>query len=449
MKRFAFILILLCASVCCGDEYLGSWKIDDYVTITVTTHQFSTGAAYAATGNVLLDIYEDATDTEIVNDTTMSNFDSRTGLYQARVQLLTATGFEKGKHYTCVVAATVDGVAALWTANFQIEAEVDSQTNSGTVTPAAASITAATIASNAFTSDELDTTFIDEIYDDSLRNNKVKRSAGWWLQKGGGGDPLEITGTAQGGSANTIILEAGSSSNDGDYLPCIVELISGTGSPTNRTGVLYAGSTLTMTVAENWPGASPSSDTGYVLRVAPVSNFAAEGIAQSATGSTLTLASGDVGTDDLTGWLNIRSGTGSGTTVYSVTDSWDANDTLKIGSAWAGSQPDNTSYYVFVPTGSTASDTPTPSGLTYEEVEYIIDQEIGDANNTNVVGDIAALETVIEGILGDPNEASISADLVIIEAMVDSMESEIGSISGSYDLDALWDLCWDIWMTMP
>ncbi len=56
MKRWLIPLVLLLASVARGD-YLGPWKIGDYVTVTACTHGFSTGAAYAATGDVHLDIY--------------------------------------------------------------------------------------------------------------------------------------------------------------------------------------------------------------------------------------------------------------------------------------------------------------------------------------------------------------------------------------------------------
>jgi hypothetical protein len=124
--------------------YLGSWKIDDYVPIPVACHRFTTGAAYAPT--VLnYSIYEDGGTAPLIENEDMvpaSPFDAIVGLYLARPQLTAAAGFEKGKNYTVVIAATVDGVAALETHTFQIEAEVDSNTNSGLVTPAADSITA-------------------------------------------------------------------------------------------------------------------------------------------------------------------------------------------------------------------------------------------------------------------------------------------------------------------
>ncbi len=115
--------------------YLGSWKIDDYLPIPVTTHKFSTGAAFAPT-SLTYSIYEDATATGLDEDVDMvvaSPFDSVVGFYLARRQLTAAAGFEKGKNYTVLVKATVDGVAAIAAHTFQIEAEVDANVVSGTV----------------------------------------------------------------------------------------------------------------------------------------------------------------------------------------------------------------------------------------------------------------------------------------------------------------------------
>jgi len=107
--------------------YLGSWKIDDYLPIPVTTHRFSSGAAYAPT-SLTYSIYEDATATGLYEDVDMtvaSPFDTVTGFYLSRVQLTAAAGFEKGKNYTVLIKATVDSVAAIAAHTFQIEAEVD------------------------------------------------------------------------------------------------------------------------------------------------------------------------------------------------------------------------------------------------------------------------------------------------------------------------------------
>ena len=106
-------------------SYLGSWKIDDYVPIPVTTHKFSTGAAFAPTV-LTYSIYEDGSTTGLAEDVDMtpaSPFDGVVGFYLARPQLTAAAGFEKGKNYTVLVKATVDSVAAITSHTFQIEAE--------------------------------------------------------------------------------------------------------------------------------------------------------------------------------------------------------------------------------------------------------------------------------------------------------------------------------------
>jgi hypothetical protein len=123
MKYLCLFLMLFSFA---SADYLGSWAIDDVITVMTTTHRFSTGAAYAATGNVDLWVYEDVTAAQI-QTLTMSAFDSITGLYEEQVTLSTANGFEAGKHYTVLIQATVDSVSAITTHNFQIEAEVNVQ----------------------------------------------------------------------------------------------------------------------------------------------------------------------------------------------------------------------------------------------------------------------------------------------------------------------------------
>ena len=120
-------------------SYLGSWKIDDYLTIPATTHRFSTGAAYAPT-SLTYTIYEDDSTVHLVENVDMvpaAPFDGIVGFYLAKIQLLAITGFEKGKNYTIVLKATVDSVAAISYHTFQIEAEVDANTVSASVTLAA------------------------------------------------------------------------------------------------------------------------------------------------------------------------------------------------------------------------------------------------------------------------------------------------------------------------
>ena len=113
--------------------YLGSWKIDDYLTFPANTHNASTGAATDADAVPAYRIYEDETATPIVTGN-MALLDSSNtaGFYSEQVQLTAASGFEKGKSYTIYISAAVSSVTGTMSHTFQIEAEVDANTVSAT-----------------------------------------------------------------------------------------------------------------------------------------------------------------------------------------------------------------------------------------------------------------------------------------------------------------------------
>jgi len=107
-------------------SYLGSWKIDDYLTFTCNTHTASTGAATDADAAPAYRVYEDDTGTPILTGT-MDKLDdaNTTGFYEQKIQLTAANGFEKGKRYTIYISAVVATITGTMGHNFQIEAEVD------------------------------------------------------------------------------------------------------------------------------------------------------------------------------------------------------------------------------------------------------------------------------------------------------------------------------------
>ena len=105
--------------------YLGSWKIDDYLTFPVNTHTPATGAATDADAVPTWRIYEDETGTAIATGSTAKLDDTNTtGFYSERIQLLAATGFEAGKSYTIYISATVGAIVGTMSHTFQIQAEV-------------------------------------------------------------------------------------------------------------------------------------------------------------------------------------------------------------------------------------------------------------------------------------------------------------------------------------
>ncbi len=122
-------------------NYLGEYKIDDYITFGVQLHKFASGAVFAPTGDVTYTFYEN-------NNTgptggTLPQYGSKVGLYTTRIQLTSAAGFEVGKDYLIHIEATVDGVAAAELSMFRIvgNPKVDVDTIKGQAVTCSASVT--------------------------------------------------------------------------------------------------------------------------------------------------------------------------------------------------------------------------------------------------------------------------------------------------------------------
>lgn len=114
-------------------SYLGSYKIDDYLTFCANTHDPDTGVATDADSVPTYRVYEDETATPILTGSTaLLDAANTTGFYSERVQLTAANGLEKGKCYTIYITATVDSDTGTMHHTFQIEAEVDANTVSAT-----------------------------------------------------------------------------------------------------------------------------------------------------------------------------------------------------------------------------------------------------------------------------------------------------------------------------
>ena len=322
---------------------------------------------------------------------------------------------------------------------FDLSTATVSPTNSSitTSTFASGAINAAAIAADAIGSSELATGAIDEILDNTLTNNKIKQSLAWYVQRGGGGDPLALSGTAQaGGTSNTIVLAAATPGVDDAFTPCSITLLSGTGAYAIRTGLTYNSTTKVLTILETWPGSPPNATTTYKIDYAPSSALSAEGVAQAGTTNTVQLASGDVGADNLTGLVQLVSGTGSGSTVYAVRDSYDANETIVITGTWAGASPDTTTYYKFTPAGAQVSDASTPTaGLSVADVQSALAglgydatlaTNLGTANSnvTDILADTGAVDTASELrtlLVGANIELATEPNQSLIKAITDRL----------------------------
>jgi hypothetical protein len=133
--------------------------IDEVIVFDITTHDPATGGVIDADSAPTFDVFEETTDTPILDDQTMTKRTSLTGNYRGSITASAANGFEAGKWYSVIVTATVDSITAKdVTKNFRVVPaessagvpKVDVSHAAGTAW-ASGAITAASIASDAIT----------------------------------------------------------------------------------------------------------------------------------------------------------------------------------------------------------------------------------------------------------------------------------------------------------
>ena len=109
-----------------------SWKVDDLYTFTLSVNGSS--GAVDADSVPSYRVYEDETGTAILTGS-MAKLDdtNTTGYYSEQLTLSAANGLEKGKSYNIIMCAAISSVTHCAMEAFQIEAEVDSNTVTGTV----------------------------------------------------------------------------------------------------------------------------------------------------------------------------------------------------------------------------------------------------------------------------------------------------------------------------
>lgn len=86
--------------------------LDEVVHFDVVTHRVDTGAVSDADSPPTFDVFEEATDTPILDDQAMTKRTSLTGNYRGTFTASAANGFEAGKWYSVVVSGTVNSVSA-------------------------------------------------------------------------------------------------------------------------------------------------------------------------------------------------------------------------------------------------------------------------------------------------------------------------------------------------
>ena len=192
MKRFIFILIMMLASVVNAD-WLGTFNIDEYVPIHITTSQFSTGALLT-TANAQYRIYEETngtfSTTEVVGPTSLTmDFDGQTGLHVGSVQLSAANTFEVGKSYVIFVEATVDSVVAGTSHGFRIRAAP---------LAIASGVNMTSISGDSTAADNLESTYDGTGYNDDVAPAQQQQL-----------DNIANTGAAINVVANTAVITEG------------------------------------------------------------------------------------------------------------------------------------------------------------------------------------------------------------------------------------------------
>jgi hypothetical protein len=155
---------------------------------------------------------------------------------------------------------------------------------------------------------------------------------------------VELEGTAQSGTATTIVLQDGNehSISDDFYNDYYIVINSGTGSGPQGVKITdYVGATLTASVA-SWPIATPDATSIYSLHTGIV------GQAAAGTTSTITLeaTNGHSTSDDFYNgwWIKLTAGPGLGVTGYKVLDYVGATRVITIDGTFSGT-PTTATYY--------------------------------------------------------------------------------------------------------
>lgn len=210
--------------------------IDEVVHFDViTSDPTDEGAAVDADAAPTYDVFEENTDTPILDDQTMTKRTSLTGNYRGSFTASAANGFEAGKWYSVVVTATVGSKVGKCVAkNFRV-APAESSAGVPKVDVSHAAGTAWNSGAIARATFAADTGL------QSIRSN-----------------------TAQAGGASTITLDASASAVDDFYNGASILTTGGTGAGQFRIITDYVGATKVTTVDAAW-ATNPDNTTTFAI----------------------------------------------------------------------------------------------------------------------------------------------------------------------------------------
>jgi hypothetical protein len=240
------------------------------------------------------------------------------------------------------------------------------------------------------------------------------------------------SGTAQGGSINSITLDAGASATNGTYDPALIRLTGGTGSGQARMCINYVGATKVASVDRDWRTA-PDNTTTFQIIAAPNLHSTNEGLAQGGTSQTITL-NADASSADGTyvgQTVFIRTGTGQDQArVIAIYTG--ATRVATLAQAWV-TTPDTTSGYMLLPigrafmiyaeTGSINSATFAAGAITAAAIaSNAID---ADALSADAIAEINA---TVDTAIADAALAT-AANLATVDTVVDAIKAKTDSLT--------------------
>ena len=185
---------------------------------------------------------------------------------------------------------------------------------------------------------------VDDFWDETLTGatHNIATSAGRRLREIAG---FAIhTETAQGGTSDTITLDAGASSVDEIYNRDFCVIVEGAGAGQTRIIVEYNGTSKVATVDRIWK-VNPNATSVFQILANDVEGHPSHGYAQAGAASTITLESGASSDDDVYIGDLVYISTGAGATQSRLIT--DYNGTTKVATVspvWS-TQPNSTSVY--------------------------------------------------------------------------------------------------------
>ncbi len=160
------------------------------------------------------------------------------------------------------------------------------------------------------------------------------------------------SGTAQGGTATIIRLDAGASATSSLYNNDLITITGGAGAGQTRTIIQYDGSTKFAGVDRPWITTPNNTSTFDIYASTTPTLYSDQGFAQAGSATTITLQSTASASNDIYNGsiVTILAGTGAGQT-REITDYVGGTKVVTVDTAWAV-DPDSQSTYAVIPTAS-------------------------------------------------------------------------------------------------